>query len=286
MAYREDDRWREERGRSYRGPDEHDEWRGRAFDERPRHEGGGAGGFAAGGGDDHGYRQGGYGGRGDIEDEAGEGQYGGRRGGWAYGARRYGPRRFREEPYGVARASVDWMYGEPYGGPYRERQRGAPYGGYGADELDWYGEEALRAQERAWDWGGGRAGIGWGRSHAGRGPRAYRRPDVRIEEEVNEALTWHPEIDASEIEVRVEQGEVTLTGEVNEKREKRLIEDLVDDVYGVIDVHNRIRVKRRIVDRLIDMTERHARERVRDRDVTRGPERDRDESSADGPFDA
>jgi len=54
----------------------------------------------------------------------------------------------------------------------------------------------------------------------------------------------HPEIDASEIEVQVEDSEVTLTGSVNNRRAKHLAEDLVDSISGVSDVNNQLRVSK------------------------------------------
>ena len=80
--------------------------------------------------------------------------------------------------------------------------------------------------------------------HAGRGPRGFQRSDDRIMEEVCERLTWDPDLDASEIEVRVESGVVTLEGMVESRRDKRRAEDLVDEVRGVVDVQNRLRTGR------------------------------------------
>ena len=80
--------------------------------------------------------------------------------------------------------------------------------------------------------------------HVGRGPKGYRRSDERIEEDINEQLTRHPEIDASEIEVRVKNGEVTLSGTVDERHIKRMVEDVVEQASGVTEVHNQIRVNR------------------------------------------
>jgi hypothetical protein len=48
------------------------------------------------------------------------------------------------------------------------------------------------------------------------------------------------------IEVQVDNGEVTLTGTVDDRRTKRLTEDIAESVYGVKDVHNRLRVQDRI----------------------------------------
>jgi hypothetical protein len=79
--------------------------------------------------------------------------------------------------------------------------------------------------------------------HFGRGPRGYQRSDSRIEEDVNERLTRHPMLDASDIEVRITGGEVTLSGMVDSRRAKRLAEDILDTVYGVKDVNNQLRVR-------------------------------------------
>lgn len=75
----------------------------------------------------------------------------------------------------------------------------------------------------------------------GRGPKNWQRSDERIKEDINERLTHHPEIDATEIEVLVTHGEVTLKGSVEHRYMKRLAEDLVDGVSGVRDIHNELR---------------------------------------------
>ena len=79
-------------------------------------------------------------------------------------------------------------------------------------------------------------------AHAGKGPKGYQRSDERIREDVCVRLTDHPDIDASEIEVRVDGGEVTLSGSVDERRVKRLAEDTACSVSGVRDVHNQLRI--------------------------------------------
>jgi hypothetical protein len=78
--------------------------------------------------------------------------------------------------------------------------------------------------------------------YEGLGPRGYRRSDANIEEDVCDLLTQHGKIDASDIEVKVENGEVTLTGKVNDRRSKRLAEDLAESISGVTDVHNHLRL--------------------------------------------
>jgi osmotically-inducible protein OsmY len=81
-------------------------------------------------------------------------------------------------------------------------------------------------------------------SYAGRGPKGYRRSDDRILEDVNEALSRNPELDASEIEVKVNNGEVTLSGTVSERQFKRIAEEVAEHCSGVEDVRNEIRFQR------------------------------------------
>ncbi len=78
----------------------------------------------------------------------------------------------------------------------------------------------------------------------GRGPEGYQRGDERIMEEVCERLTQHGQIDASGIQVRVTDGEVTLSGSVNTRDEKRMAEDAIESISGVNDVQNKLRVQK------------------------------------------
>lgn len=77
---------------------------------------------------------------------------------------------------------------------------------------------------------------------AGQGPKGYTRSDERILEEVSERLTRHPDVDARDIEVKVQNGEVTLSGSVTQRHCKRMAEDISENVSGVKDVRNEIRV--------------------------------------------
>jgi len=93
--------------------------------------------------------------------------------------------------------------------------------------------------------GAGAAGGDRARSSgqfAGRGPKGYQRSDERIREDVSDRLTEHPDLDASDIEVKVSNGEVTLTGSVDSRLAKRLAEDIAEDCSGVRDVMNQLRV--------------------------------------------
>lgn len=93
---------------------------------------------------------------------------------------------------------------------------------------------------------GGERDVGiWDRVRGifqGHGPRGYKRADGRIREDVCEILTDDPYVDASDVEVEVKDGEVTLTGTVSGRDVKRRAEALVDHVGGVRDVHNRLRI--------------------------------------------
>jgi hypothetical protein len=134
-----------------------------------------------------------------------------------------------------------------YGRDYAQRGPSSGWGQEGASEGDFYGNG-----ERGWMSGGRERGrdSSWmgvqerwpSGPHAGRGPKGYQRPDERIKEEICECLTRHGQIDASDIEVKVSNREVTLTGTVPGRQAKRMAEDLAESVSGVTDVHNQLRV--------------------------------------------
>jgi osmotically-inducible protein OsmY len=79
-------------------------------------------------------------------------------------------------------------------------------------------------------------------SHVGKGPRGWRRSDERILEDVCDLMMLDPDLDASDIEVLVSNGEVILEGSVESRWAKRLAEDIAFSVSGVRDVQNRLRV--------------------------------------------
>lgn len=81
-------------------------------------------------------------------------------------------------------------------------------------------------------------------SFFGKGPKGYKRSDERIKEEVCETLARNPRIDASDIEVKVEEACVTLSGTVESKEVKRAAEMAIENLSGVEDVKNEIRVKK------------------------------------------
>jgi osmotically-inducible protein OsmY len=83
-----------------------------------------------------------------------------------------------------------------------------------------------------------------GGSPTGAGPQFHRRSDDKIREEIWELLTNNVDLDASEVELHVESGEVTMTGTVDSRDAKWLAEDLVNSVSGVREVNNRLKVAR------------------------------------------
>jgi osmotically-inducible protein OsmY len=80
------------------------------------------------------------------------------------------------------------------------------------------------------------------RQHKGRGPKNYQRSDDRIKEDINDRLSDDWFVDASDIDVTVQNGEVTLSGHVDERTAKRRAEDIAEAVSGVKHVENRLRV--------------------------------------------
>lgn len=78
----------------------------------------------------------------------------------------------------------------------------------------------------------------------GVGPQDYHRSDDRIEEDVCDRLTQHGQLDARDVEVDVNDGDVILKGSVPDRRMKRLAEDIALNVPGVFDVQNQLRIDR------------------------------------------
>jgi hypothetical protein len=103
------------------------------------------------------------------------------------------------------------------------------------------------------DWERDRFGTGawWTRgmampatgSYRGRGPRGYSRSDEQIRSEIADRMAEHPYLDASEIDLSVEGGDVWLRGTIADRSARRLAEDVADSVVGVHDVHNELRIR-------------------------------------------
>lgn len=81
--------------------------------------------------------------------------------------------------------------------------------------------------------------------HRGKGPKGYQPSDERLKDRLEEALYDDDYLDASGIEVRVKDGEVTLQGEVEDREARRRAEDLTEHVMGRhIHINNNLHVKR------------------------------------------
>jgi len=143
------------------------------------------------------------------------------------------------DSYGQTGRGYGNRYGEGYAGEREYEGRYGPGEERGwwdrtSDEISsWFGDqeaERRRQMDRQ------RAEL------RGRGPKNYRRSDERIKEDVNDRL-GDGYLDATEIEVAVSNAEVTLTGTVQTRRDKRRAEDIAESVSGVSNVENRLRVK-------------------------------------------
>jgi hypothetical protein len=184
----------------------------------------------------------------------------------------------------VAGAPRNWDSSQ-YGAPSYGSQYGAPaygssqYGGsqYGVPQQDrynrpgersWHDEARFSSPGRDWnEWSrGDRTGqrVAWGAyegsafesrrsgGFSGKGPKNYTRSDDRIREDVCDRLSYDDEVDASDITVTVQQGEVTLEGTVEDRRAKHRAEDIADSVNGVKDVHNRLRSRKGFIQEVGD----------------------------------
>ena len=75
-------------------------------------------------------------------------------------------------------------------------------------------------------------------------PLGNNRPDERIKEEVRKLLNWSKQIDATEMQVDVRDGVVTLSGNVNSRDEKHTAEKMTENVLGVLDIDNQLNIKK------------------------------------------
>ena len=98
------------------------------------------------------------------------------------------------------------------------------------DEVGQRRDEAERGRERE------------SPSYAGLGPSRYRRSDEKIYDDVNQRLTDHPAVDARDVEVFVEDGVVTMKGQVPTRAMKLWAEDAARLTTGVREVRNELQI--------------------------------------------
>lgn len=147
-------------------------------------------------------------------------------------ARGYG-QDYRRSSSSYGGARQDWGRSDYPGNWQGGRNEDRSWWDRATDEVSsWFGDEdAERRRE-----------MDARNSHYGRGPRDYTRSDERIREDINDRLTDDWYLDASSITVAVSGGEVTLTGTVNRREDKRRAEDLAEAVSGVKHVQNNLRI--------------------------------------------
>jgi osmotically-inducible protein OsmY len=153
---------------------------------------------------------------------------------------RYGSDASRAYPTGYAAPDYEGL--DPRRG-LPERLGGVPYRQRGFGDTSRYAN-ADRSSTTSWN--SPSHGIGHDAlrpNYTGRGPRGYQRTDDRIREDVCDWLTDDPRIDASDVEVQVMRGEVTLAGSVRSRDEKRFAEDVVERITGVREVNNGLKVR-------------------------------------------
>jgi osmotically-inducible protein OsmY len=176
-----------------------------------------------------------------------------------YGERGYGDRGYGERGsggYGASGGREDWdRYGGSGSGGYGAGGYGS--GGYGSGRVGSgaqpHRDYTDRSSYRSDGWRGlnypasqvyGNRDMPEQRNYAGHGPRGYQRSDQRVNEDVCDRLCDAPDVDARNIEVSVSNGEVTLNGSVSDRDQKRRAEDLIEQVSGVREVRNNLRVAR------------------------------------------
>jgi hypothetical protein len=138
---------------------------------------------------------------------------------------------------------ASWTQEHDYEGPrYGAGHRRDPGRGDSGSQYahtDTYGGAGFRQEgKRYWFDEGDQRGR-----FRGTQPRGYERSDDRLRELACERLT-DADLDASDIEVKVEQATVTLEGSVPARWMKHAAEDIIDDLGGVRDIQNRLRVGR------------------------------------------
>jgi osmotically-inducible protein OsmY len=158
---------------------------------------------------------------------------------------RYGRQGYGQQGYGQQGSQYGGRGMQGQGGLYG--QGGYNEGMYGQGGMqNRYGSQGYQGYSQGDQSFGGQQGYGqqgFGQqSHRGKGPAGYMRSDERIRELVCEALSDDHNVDATNIDVTVKNGEVVLSGTVEDRNQKRMAEDVVERLPGVKDVQNQIRV--------------------------------------------
>lgn len=159
-------------------------------------------------------------------------------------ARSHGPREGRDAFHDEHDYDPDNLEFVPnsYGGHFERRDlmhaRDAKPGGHGTDT------------HRSWsNWERNPPGIAERQPpatgvHRGKGPKGYQPSDARLKERLEEAFYDDDLLDASDIEIQVKDGEVTLLGGVGSREDRQRAEWLVSRVAGEhVHIHNSLRIQ-------------------------------------------
>jgi osmotically-inducible protein OsmY len=84
---------------------------------------------------------------------------------------------------------------------------------------------------------------------------------------VCERLTQHGQINAEDIEIEVNNGQVILRGTVDSRQAKRLAEDVAESVSGVSQIMNQLQVQQRGQ----QQTEAQSSDQSRTKEMSEGP---------------
>ena len=96
--------------------------------------------------------------------------------------------------------------------------------------------------EEAMDWSLDPRSEASHEDHSGKGPKGWNQAES-ILAQVNEALYLHPAVDASDIEAWMEGDIFVLSGKVSNHQQKKTAERLVENLSGIKDVRNEMRIK-------------------------------------------
>lgn len=77
---------------------------------------------------------------------------------------------------------------------------------------------------------------------AGKDPKAFTRPDVAIQAQISDRLALSDQLNANDIDVKVENHKVTLDGTVDSEQQRRLAAEIANSVSGVETVQNNLAV--------------------------------------------
>jgi len=160
--------------------------------------------------------------------------------------------------YDFERGYGDGGRGEERGQDWRRGEDRGRGGGFLQKAKSWFGEavdevrrdlSGERGMDRGTDRGPQRYSADFNREarwqdpgHRGRGPKGYKRSDERINDDAHQRLTDDPWLDASNVNVSVSGGEVTLSGTVANREAKHRAERCVEDISGVSHVQNNLRI--------------------------------------------